>query len=161
MKWVHESAHSQANGVKYRPMTVPAKTVTSDFGGLKLVDESEVPDRALELYSEVTEQPREELAQWPWLDAPATTVAGDPRITAREHHEHGEQSGTSLRLTYREAATLQSFPADMAWPGNQGERFLAIGNAVPPLMAEAILAALIAPPAERNAWDLVFAGVAG
>lgn len=104
---------------------------------------------------------RPELAEWAWLDAPATTVAGDPRITAREHHEHGEQSGTSLRLTYLEAAALQSFPSSMKWPGNQGERFLAIGNAVPPLLAEAILSALIAPPAERDAWDLAFAEVAG
>lgn len=104
---------------------------------------------------------RQELADWEWLDAPATTVAGDPRITAREHHEHGEQSGTSLRLTYKEAAALQSFPPDMRWPGNQGERFLAIGNAVPPLMAEAILAALLAPAGVRDAWDNVFAEVAG
>ena len=104
---------------------------------------------------------RQELAAWEWLDAPATTIAGDPRITAREHHEHGEQSGTSLRLTYLEAAALQSFPPSMRWPGNQGSRFLAIGNAVPPLLAEAILAALLAPPAERDAWDLAFAEVAG
>ena len=104
---------------------------------------------------------RAELADWEWLDAPATTIAGDPRITAREHHEHGEQSGTSLRLTYLEAAALQSFPPGMAWPGNKGERFLAIGNAVPPLMAEAILSALLAPPAERDAWDLAFAEIAG
>ncbi len=104
---------------------------------------------------------REELRDWEWLDAPATTVAGDPRITAREHHEHGEQSGTSLRLTYIEAAALQSFPPDMLWPGNQGERFLAIGNAVPPLLAEAVLGALLVPPAERNEWDLAFAEIAG
>ncbi|QYM76912.1 DNA cytosine methyltransferase [Leucobacter luti] len=104
---------------------------------------------------------REELRDWEWLDAPATTIAADPRITAREHHEHSEQSGTSLRLTYLEAAALQSFPPDMVWPGNQGERFLAIGNAVPPLMAAAILGALLAPPAERDAWDNVFAEVAG
>lgn len=104
---------------------------------------------------------REELRDWEWLDAPATTVAGDPRITAREHHEHGEQSGTSLRLTHLEAAALQSFPPNMVWPGNQGEKFLAIGNAVPPRMAAAVLGALLAPPAERDAWDNVFAAVAG
>lgn len=104
---------------------------------------------------------RQELADWEWLDTPATTVAGDPRITAREHHEHGEQSGTSLRLTYLEAAALQSFPPSMVWPGNQGERFLAIGNAVPPLLAEAVLGALLEPPQERDAWDNVFAHVAG
>ncbi|WP_212742652.1 MULTISPECIES: DNA cytosine methyltransferase [unclassified Microbacterium] len=74
---------------------------------------------------------------------------------------HGEQSGTSLRLTYLEAAALQSFPTDMAWPGNQGERFLAIGNAVPPLLAQAVLSALLAPAGERDAWDQVFAEVSG
>lgn len=104
---------------------------------------------------------REELRDWEWLDAPATTVAGDPRITAREHHEHGEQSGTSLRLTYLEAAALQSFPNTLAWPGNQGQRFLAVGNAVPPLMAQAVLSALLEPAGERDAWDHVFAEVAG
>ncbi len=104
---------------------------------------------------------REELRDLEWLDAPATTVAGDPRITAREHHEHGEQSGTSLRLTHLEAAALQSFPPDMVWSGNQGERFLAIGNAVPPRLAEAVLSALLEPPAQRNEWDLAFAEIAG
>ena len=66
-----------------------------------------------------------------------------------------------VRVTHEEAAALQSFPPGMAWPGNKGERFLAIGNAVPPLMAEAILSALLAPPAERDAWDLAFAEIAG
>ncbi len=130
------------SGYQERSTTAPAQTITSQANLFKF-------------------EPRPELADWEWLDAPATTVAGDPRITAREHHEHGEQSGTSLRLTYLEAAALQSFPPSMRWPGNQGERFLAIGNAVPPLMAEAILGALLAPPAVRDAWDNVFAEVAG
>lgn len=58
-----------------------------------------------------------------------------------------EQSGTSLRLTHVEAAALQSFPPDMVWPGNQGEKLLAIGNAVPPLTVAGILGALLAPGA--------------
>ena len=53
---------------------------------------------------------RPEIEGWKWKDAPATTIAGDPRITAREHHYHGEQSKTSLRLTLPEATALQSFP---------------------------------------------------
>ena len=98
---------------------------------------------------------------WKWADAPATTVAADPRITAREHHRHGEQNSTSLTLTRDEAASLQSFPSDFEWRGSKTKQFLQIGNAVPPLMAEAILGALTAPPAKRDAWDLVFAEVAG
>lgn len=98
---------------------------------------------------------------WKWRDAPATTVAADQRITAREHHAHGDQAKTSLTLTRDEAAALQSFPSDFIWRGSKTRQFLAIGNAVPPLLAEAILAALLAPPAERDAWDSVFAEVAG
>ncbi|WP_430413606.1 DNA cytosine methyltransferase [Leucobacter manosquensis] len=71
-----------------------------------------------------------------------------------------EQSGTSLRLTHLEAAALQSFPPDMVWPGNQGEKLTAIGNAVPPLTVAAILGALLAPRGERDASDNVFAAVA-
>ncbi|WP_100811793.1 DNA cytosine methyltransferase [Microbacterium sp. BR1] len=98
---------------------------------------------------------------WKWADQPATTVAGKGEITAREHHGHGEQSGTALKLTVDEAATLQSFPSDFVWRGSKTKQFLQIGNAVPPLMAQAILGALLAAPGERDAWDLVFAEVAG
>lgn len=86
---------------------------------------------------------RAEIEDWKWKDMPATTIAGDPRITAREHHYHGEQSKTSLRLTLPEAEALQSYPRPFVWCGNKGKQFLQIGNAVPPVLAEAILAALI------------------
>jgi DNA (cytosine-5)-methyltransferase 1 len=46
------------------------------------------------------------------------------------------------RLTATEAAVLQSYPADFIWTG---KKFLQIGNAVPPLLAEAILTELTAP----------------
>lgn len=166
-----------------RMLDEPASTITSKSGSMKWVAKKAMGAGMVERHGDrpgrSLDQPaftirgnaggmepggfvfRQELADWEWIDAPATTVAGDPRITAREHHEHGEQSGTSLRLTFPEAAALQSFPPSMRWPGNQGERFLAIGNAVPPMLAEAILSALLAPPAERDAWDNVFAEVAG
>ncbi|MFJ2506305.1 DNA cytosine methyltransferase [Microbacterium sp. NPDC087592] len=166
-----------------RSVEMPAQTITSQADSFRFVARKAMGAGMVERHGErpgrTLDQPaftirgnaggmepggfvfREELRDWEWLDAPAITVAGDPRITAREHHEHGEQSGTSLRLTYLEAAALQSFPTDMAWPGNQGERFLAIGNAVPPLLAQAVLSALLAPAGERDAWDHVFAEVAG
>lgn len=98
---------------------------------------------------------------WKWANRPATTVAAGPRITAREHHEHGEQSKTALTLTRDEASTLQSFPGDFVWKGSKTKQFLQIGNAVPPLMAEAILGALLADPRDRNPWEQIFSEVAG
>lgn len=78
---------------------------------------------------------------------PSTTVAGDPRLTSREHHFPGEQNSTSTRVTVQEASLLQSYPADFDWstgingkPLTKGKAFLQIGNAFPPLLAEVILA---------------------
>lgn len=153
---------------------------------------------------------------------PATTVAADPRLTSRGHHNHGEQGRTvpsaavrehfeqwtaerpaptivasrrsaggmlvgrqladgsrmdvgghsgdvgigdgqlaGVRVTVEEAAILQSFPLDLVLRGTQSQKHLIVGNAVPPLLAEAILRSLLAPPVERDAWDRVFAEVAG
>jgi DNA (cytosine-5)-methyltransferase 1 len=41
-------------------------------------------------------------------------------------------------ITVREAALLQGFPADFAFLGAQGDKYKMIGNAVPPLLAEAL-----------------------
>jgi DNA (cytosine-5)-methyltransferase 1 len=95
---------------------------------------------------------------WQW-ERPATTVCADPRITARCHHDNGTQganaksteqvqegdySGTEpVRLTVEEALTLQGF--DPAYPvqGSRTKQFEQVGNAIPPPLAHAILAALI------------------
>ena len=69
---------------------------------------------------------RPEIEDWQWKDAPATTVAGDPRITAREHHYPGEQGKTALKLTKDEASALQTFPG---W-GFTDRPAVTVGNAV-------------------------------
>jgi DNA (cytosine-5)-methyltransferase 1 len=66
----------------------------------------------------------------------ATTVDGDPRIS-------GSQQANAIRVTVQEAATLQTFPPDYPWQGSRSKQFLQIGNAVPPLMARAVLGAVV------------------
>lgn len=98
---------------------------------------------------------------WCWV-RPATTIAGDPRITAPVHHDNGSQGRDPktteqvrqgqyrgvepIKLTVEEALVLQGFPADFIVCGSRSAQFLQVGNAVPPLMAQLL--------AEANLGDL-------
>lgn len=57
-------------------------------------------------------------------------------------HGTDDSFAESTRITVQEAATLQSYPPDFKFAGTKGSIGLQIGNAVPPLLAEAILAEL-------------------
>lgn len=88
------------------------------------------------------------LVAWTW-ERPATTLlSGDPRIAQPGHKRESTSPDApgrmedAVRVTLAEAALLQTFRADYPFHGNSSSQFRQVGNAVPPLMAQAVLAEL-------------------
>lgn len=103
------------------------------------------------------------------LHAPSPTIlaiAGgnkthfvDTRGVAERYHRHllgggrprAGRVGGAVRLTLAQSAALQSFPPDMTWAGRRTVRFRQVGNAVPPLLAEAVCLQIAAALGTRAA----------
>ncbi len=90
-------------------------------------------------------------------NTPAPTIVlgnagNDVRIYPAGHTERGKpetaatRSSESRMLTIPEAGILQSFPADYPWQGTRTKQGQQVGNAVPPLLAAHVLAALTGLP---------------
>lgn len=88
--------------------------------------------------------------QWAW-ERPSTTVVGSfqPTVITPPGHRDWSADGKSrqdsegaIRVTIPELSVLQSFPADYPWQGNKSAQATQIGNAVPPLLAAAVLRTL-------------------
>jgi DNA (cytosine-5)-methyltransferase 1 len=83
---------------------------------------------------------------WPET-RPATTVAGRPLIpnpgtNGNRFNESTKSRNDGVRISVEQAAVLQSFPADYPWHGTATSHFQQIGDAVPPLLARAVLEAI-------------------
>lgn len=55
----------------------------------------------------------------------------------KDHWQFGEK-GSTRRLSYREAAAIQTFPKDMVFCGNLTSKYKQIGNAVPCELARVV-----------------------
>lgn len=142
-----------AAGWTWEPGTVVRTGQKSKLGGGRTVE-----------YTREVERPAPTLLTtaggfWQW-ERPATTVCADSRIPAPGYRTGtqrsltpavdsaqaaaGDQHGTeAIRLSVQEALILQGF--DPAYPvqGSRTAQFRQVGNAIPPPLARAILAALI------------------
>jgi DNA (cytosine-5)-methyltransferase 1 len=82
-----------------------------------------------------------------WVaERPSPTIVGSfspDVVSAPGYRKPGDgprqKAPGSVTVTESEAAVLQSFPSDFAFQGSKTKRFLQIGNAVPPLLAGAII----------------------
>jgi DNA (cytosine-5)-methyltransferase 1 len=86
---------------------------------------------------------RSNWAAWT-VERPATTVQGDPRIGRPGHKDRDKGEAQfevdSVRITVEQAAVLQSFPPGYPWQGSKTAQFRQCGDAMPPLLAEHVLA---------------------
>lgn len=85
----------------------------------------------------------------------AVRPVGYPAPTITAGHSTGERGFISRLdgdarvdgriLTVAEAAALQTYPAEFTFSGTRYRQYLQIGNAVPPLLAQRVLEALVEP----------------
>ena len=68
------------------------------------------------------------------MDKPSHTLVAHLSVDTYSHIHPLEPRGISVR----EAARLQSFPDEFLFQCSMGDAYKQIGNAVPPLMAEAV-----------------------
>jgi len=74
------------------------------------------------------------------MNKPAPTITRNYCVPSSSNCIHPEYNRA---LTLREAARIQTFPDDYIFKGNDTEKRIMIGNAVPPLFAKELIAMII------------------
>lgn len=153
-----------------RRLDQPAPTVTAghDSGNRGFID----PDGK---FFKATVEQVSALQSYPTgrglVDRPSPTITGGGTETggaepiAKYHARYTSAPGwvgSTDRLSVAEVATLQTYPSKpFVWCGAKTKQYLQIGNAVPPLLAQAILTELttpaVMPVTEPTLLDMVAA----
>lgn len=72
------------------------------------------------------------------FDDPSTALVSNPNTVVADGGEEGEDVVMVRRLSARECARLQSFGDEFVFEGSESDMYEQIGNAVPPLLMEAV-----------------------
>lgn len=151
---------SMADALRAADLPIPGEAVRSNYGtggdprnrGQRTVDEP-----AATVTSKVDRNLWQPTPAVPgdtsWTEnRPSPTIVGSfaPDVVAapgyRKAGDGPRQSQPgSVRVTVQEAGVLQSFPADYPWQGSRSAQYRQAGDAVPPLLAEAIIREVAGP----------------
>lgn len=126
----------------------PAPTLTSKADRNKWDGErnlSVAEAAALQSYPTVFRNGNQAHAAKRPLNAPAPTIMFGARSNKVEWMDASiahDPAASGIRVTVEEAGVLQTYERPFIWCGTKTKKFLQIGNAVPPVLAHAILSAL-------------------
>ena len=118
------------------PSDRPAPTLTSKAGGQWVLRASNQANSAI--------RPDDKPAPTMLFAHACNDVRLYPKGTERpgEPMRAGDRPAESSRLEIWEAGVLQSFPANYRWQGTRSKQYEQVGNAIPPLLAAHVLAAV-------------------
>jgi DNA (cytosine-5)-methyltransferase 1 len=158
--WLRSTQNSDGGERTFRSIDEPAFTISTNCDRILLDYRQNAGATGEPITCDVSERPSPTVgtkSQGQWvLSRPATTINGDPRVSAPGRHDpdvSGSQQAGAIRLTIPELAALQGFPPDWIWTNTKTAQARQVGNAVPPIMAQ-LLAEANRPMVAPTALDL-------